>query len=523
MNGKPQVIDNAALEETRRTGVSSAILDTACWAAGEFEALDSLQTLSIAQAVADFAFDKAHFYAEWAVRETGFGVVEHKAKKNRLASRGMFEHYKDHFLVGARLNSETNLFEIARPAGVVFALAPSTNPVATVFFKIIFALLTRNAIVISPHPAARECSVHAARALHDVAVAAGAPDGCIQVIEHPKIPLVEALMSDERVSVILATGGTAMVRSAYSSSNPAIGVGPGNAPILIDATAELDLAAQALCDSKSFDNSVLCTNESVVIVDERVRNGFIQSLHAHGGYVLTDSERDRLRGFLFPEGRLNPRAIGKSASWIANEAAISVPKATRLLVAPISKVLPDEHLVHEKLCPVVALASAQDALHGIQLAKLVLGVSGAGHTSGIHSNDPATVVAFAAAAKTYRVVVNSGTSAGAAGFDTNLPPTFTIGTGFLGRSSMGENLQPHHLVQFTRVTYSRESSKQIEALAKVDIKKPADALSRSTQLQTPLPAPPSRDPSIEQLRAEIKDMVLSELRTLLQSKGTNNG
>ena len=230
------------------------------------------------EATAEAAYQNAERYAEWAVRETGMGVVEHKRIKNEACSRGVVEWYAGHDYVSARIDADARIVELPRPAGVVLALTPSTNPIATVFFKVLLALMTRNAVVVSPHPMAREVSAEAAHTLAQAAVAAGAPDGCIQVVEEPTIPLIEALMSDPTTDVILATGGTAVVRAAYRSGNPAIGVGPGNVPVLVDHTADLAAAARRLADSKAFDNSILCTNESCVIVEERCAGEFEREL-----------------------------------------------------------------------------------------------------------------------------------------------------------------------------------------------------------------------------------------------------
>ena len=246
------------------------MLERAAWAARAFATYSSNDVDRIVRAVADAAHSAAHKYAEWAVRETGFGVVEHKVRKNEACSRGIVETYAGHDYVSPRVRPDYKIIEVPRPAGVVLALTPSTNPIATLNFKILLSLMTRNAIVISPHPMAKECSADAADRLVQAAVAAGAPDGIIQCVAEPTIPLVEALMADVRTKVIVATGGTGVVRAAYSSGNPAIGVGPGNVPVLVDATADLKLAASRIVESKAFDNSVLCTNESVLIVEESV-------------------------------------------------------------------------------------------------------------------------------------------------------------------------------------------------------------------------------------------------------------
>ncbi|MDX6524316.1 MAG: hypothetical protein QOI17_1829 [Gaiellales bacterium] len=244
---------------TEPPGVPRArmMLQRAHWAATAFAGYDRERTHRIVLAVADEAYRNAERYAEWAVRETGFGVVDHKRRKNEACSRGLVEWYAGSDFVSARIDADSKIVELPRPAGVVLALTPSTNPIATVYFKVLLALMTRNAVVVSPHPLAREVSVDAVQHLAAAAVAAGAPDGCIQVVEEPTIPLIEALMSDPTTDVILATGGSAVVRAAYRSGNPAIGVGPGNVPALVDHTADLALAAERLVDSKAFDNSIL--------------------------------------------------------------------------------------------------------------------------------------------------------------------------------------------------------------------------------------------------------------------------
>lgn len=256
-------------------GQAGLMLERGGWAAQVFQRYDRDATLAIVDAVARAAHDNAGRFAEAAVQETGFGVVAHKKLKNEMTAHPLVEFYRDEDFVNPRIDAARKLVEIPKPAGVVLALAPSTNPIATINFKIILAMMTRNAIVVSPHPAARRCCVEACAVLAEAAVEAGAPDGAIQVIEEPNIPLIEEFMSSPKTNVILATGGTAMVRAAYSSSNPAIGVGPGNAPVFVDSSAEIDKAARRIVDSKSFDNSVLCTNESTLItltdVDQRLR------------------------------------------------------------------------------------------------------------------------------------------------------------------------------------------------------------------------------------------------------------
>jgi len=433
-----------------------AMLQRAEWAARAFARYDKDSVDTIVRAAAAAGAAKAREYAEWAVRETGFGVVEHKVIKNIACSTGIADYYAGHDYVTPRLDPEAKIVEIPRAAGVVLALTPSTNPVATVFFKCLLALMTRSVVVLSPHPLARECCADAARTLAAAAVEAGAPDGVIQVVDEPSVPLIDALMTDERTSVIVATGGVPVVRAAYSSGNPAIGVGPGNVPVLVDATADLAKAARRIVDSKSFDNSILCTSESVLIVEEQAATALLRQLKRAGAYLLEPAERDKISGLLFPGGRFDIRFVGKDATRIAAEAGIRVPASTRVLLAPFDLVVPEEPLAHEKLCPVLGLVRVPSARRGIDAARAVLRLGGRGHSAAIHSSDPRVIMEYGAAVEVLRVAVNAGNSLGSAGLETNLAPTMTIGTGYFGRSSMAENLHPSHLVQWTRLAYNSD-------------------------------------------------------------------
>ena len=297
-----------------------AMLQRAEWAARAFARYDKAAVDRVVHAAAQAGAAKAREYAEWAVRETGFGVAEHKVLKNVACSTGLVETYAGHDYVTPRFDPAAKMVELPRPAGVVLALTPSTNPVATVFFKALLALMTRSVVIISPHPLARECCADAARTLADAAVAAGAPDGVIQVVDEPSVPLINALMTDERTQVIVATGGVPVVRAAYTSGTPALGVGPGNVPVLVDASADLAKAAKRIVDSKSFDNSVLCTNESVLIVEEPAAATLLRHLKREGAFLLDAEQaaqgpgravpRRPLRHPLRRQGRLVDRGRG---------------------------------------------------------------------------------------------------------------------------------------------------------------------------------------------------------------------
>jgi acyl-CoA reductase-like NAD-dependent aldehyde dehydrogenase len=452
-------------QSTHAPAAAGHLLERARWAARSFSTYSARDVDRIVRAVAEVAHANAGKYAEWAVRETTFGVVEHKVRKNEACSRGIVDAYAGQDFVTPRIDAGRKIVEVPRPAGVVLALTPSTNPVSTVYFKVLLALMTRNAIVVSPHPFAKECCNDAARLLGDAAVRAGAPDGIVQCVEEPTIPLVEALMGDPRTNVILATGGTGMVRSAYSSSNPAIGVGPGNVPVLVDATADVRAAARRIVESKAFDNSVLCTNESVLIIEDAVADRLLREMERAGAAALDAAGAQRLRDYMYPYGNLNVDVVGKDASWIAEQAGVRVGPRTKVLLAPFEVAVPEEPLTHEKLSPVLGVIRVPDATAGVATARAIVRIAGSGHSAAVHSADAGTILRYAAEVPVLRVSVNVGNSTGSSGFDTNLAPTMTIGTGFVGRSSLGENLEPKHLVNWTRIAYNADAGEAMPEFA----------------------------------------------------------
>src|SRR5690348_15153087 len=457
LSEEPRPITIEELSDPAGVPRARAMLQRAEWAARAFAHYDKRAVDRVVHAAAQAGAAKAREYAEWAVRETGFGVADHKVIKNLACSTGLVEAYATHDYVTPRFDPAAKIVEIPRPAGVVLALTPSTNPVASVFFKALLALMTRNAVIISPHPQAAECCADAARALERAAVAAGAPDGVIQVVDRPSVPLIDALMTDDRTSVIVATGGSPVVRAAYSSGTPAIGVGPGNVPVLVDATADLAKAAKRIVDSKSFDNSILCTNESVLIVEDSAAATLLRHLKREGAHLLEPDEAAKVAAMLFPGGHFDVRFVDKDAPWIAAEAGLRVPGTTRVLLAPFGMAVPEEPLAHEKLCPVLGLVQVANARCGIDVARAVLRITGRGHSAAIHSTDPRTIMDFGASVDVLRVSVNVGNSLGSSGISTGLAPSMTVGTGFFGRSSLTENLEPKHLVQWTRMAYNAES------------------------------------------------------------------
>ena len=354
--------------------------------------------------------------------ETGFGVVEHKALKNVACSTGIVEAYRDHDYVSARFDPTVKILEIPRPAGVVLALTPSTNPVATVFFKALLCLMTRSVVIVSPHPMAKGVCADAARTLADAAVEAGAPDGVIQVVDEPSVPLINALMTDDRTDVIVATGGTAVVRSAYSSGTPAIGVGPGNVPVLVDQSADLALAAKRIVDSQEL--------RQLGAVHQRVgpdlrggrRASLLRGTCNGKALLLADDERDRVRDVLFPNGSFDLRFVGKDAAFIAGEAGIRVAGDTRSCSLPSTWSSPRSRWPREALPgPRPRDGAEREPRHR---GRQVRAPHHRARPLGGHPQlEPGTIMDYSAAVRVLRVVVNVGNSLGSSGIETNLAPT----------------------------------------------------------------------------------------------------
>ena len=480
-------------------------VNRAAWAAKYYQKFDRETVLRIAEAVAKAGHDRAAEFAEWAVRETGFGVVEDKTLKNQLSTHNLLDFYRDMDLVTSRVDEKHKIIEIPKPAGVVLALAPATNPVATIYYKAMLAVLSRNAIVISPHPAAKECSAEAAHHLAEAAEAAGAPAGLIQCIENPTVPLVQDIMHSDKIDVIMATGGNSMVRAAYSSGNPALGVGSGNAVAYVDPSAQVDVAARCLVASKSFDNSVLCTNESVCLTLEENFSNVERALRTAGAHICNASDTDRLREYLWDGEYFNVEAVGKSAAWIADKAGIRVSPSIKVLVPVVSTPGQDDLLFREKLCPVLTLTAAVDFEQAMTFAKHTA-KRGAGHSAAFHGDDRARMMEFSREVPVYRVVVNAPCSQGAAGFATHLPPTFMIGTGFAGRSSIGENVGPQHLVHWTRIAFGRDVPADLGGIEL------SPAGTSAAKIAAPIAVHKKPTQSVD--RDELRQLILDELRSL---------
>lgn len=413
------------------------------------------KTDRIVQAMAEAGEDAAEWLAKLAVEETGLGVWQDKAAKNLLATRSVHDHIKGMKTVGIiRHLKERRVIEIAEPAGVIAGLIPTTNPTSTAMYKCLIALKARNAIVLSPHPRAKKCTLEAVDVVYRAAVKAGAPEGIVGCIQSPTLEAANELMRHRLVAVILATGGSDMVRAAYSSGKPAYGVGPGNVPAYIERTADVAKAVERIVVSKTFDNGTICSSEQAIIVDECIRAQVEEELRKNGGYFLNPEQIEAVsRVVISPSGAVYSKVVGQSASRVADMAGIKVPHGTRLLVAELEGVGKEYPLSREKLCPVIAFYSVPGWEEACLICIEMLAFGGMGHTMAIHTNDEDILMQFAMKKPAFRILVNTPSSHGAVGATTGLEPALTLGCGTWGGSATADNIGPLHLLNIKRVAY----------------------------------------------------------------------
>jgi len=400
--------------------------------------------------------------AKAAVAETGMGLVEDKVIKNHFASEFIYNKYKEEKTCG--VIEDDPLFgiqKIAEPVGIVAGVVPVTNPTSTTIFKALICLKTRNGIIFSPHPRAKACTAEAAKIVLEAAVAAGAPADIIGWIDEPTIELSQALMQHPEIKLILATGGPGMVKAAYSSGHPAIGVGAGNTPALIDATADIATAVSSILLSKSFDNGMICASEQSVIVVDDVYEAVKAEFQRRGGYILKPAEREQVGQLILKDGRLNAAIVGQSASRIAAMAGVEVPPQTRVLLAEVTEIGVQEPFAYEKLCPILALYRAPQFHKGVEMAAQLVNFGGMGHTSVLYT-DPRNqddIAYFKYRMQTARVLINTPSSQGAIGdlYNFKLDPSLTLGCGTWGGNIISENVGPHHLLNIKTVSDRREN------------------------------------------------------------------
>ena len=407
----------------------------------------------ICEAMSQAALANAESLGKMANEETGFGKAEDKREKNRFAAEDVWNYFRSLKTVGVIRETES-IVEIASPRGVVAAIIPSTNPTSTAIYKIIIAIKSRNTIVLSPHPSAAKCIAETTRVMREAAIKLGLPGDAIICLTDSTIEGTEALMKHKKTAVILATGGTGLVRAAYSSGKPAFGVGPGNVPVFIERTADVAKAVSDILTSTCFDNGTICASEQSVVCDAPVEAEVRSQFKAQGGHFLSPSEAEAVaKVLLTPQRTLNAGIVGKSAAFIANLAGISVPDGTRCLLADCAGVGRDHPWSIEKLSPTLAFFVEDGVERGANRCQEILQFGGMGHTAGMHTQDRAAAIRYGEQMPAARVIINSPTTHGAIGFSTDLPPSMTLGCGSWGGNVTSDNISPVHLMDIKRVAF----------------------------------------------------------------------
>ena len=461
------IVDTVEALEERLAGVREA---QRIFAAYTQEQVDKIFT------AAALAANKARIpLAKLAVEETGMGIVEDKVIKNHYASEYIYNAYRDTKTCGVIEEDKAyGIKKVAEPIGVVAAVIPTTNPTSTAIFKTLISLKTRNGIIISPHPRAKKSTIAAAKVVLEAAVAAGAPEGIIGWIDVPSLELTDTLMKE--ADIILATGGPGMVKAAYSSGKPALGVGAGNTPAIIDESADVILAVNSIIHSKTFDNGMICASEQSVIVDKKVYKAVKEEFAYRGCYFLNKSETEKVRKTIIINGALNAKIVGQKAHTIAALAGVTVPEETKILIGEVTSVDLSEEFAHEKLSPVLAMYKAEDFEDALSKAEHLIADGGFGHTSSLYINvetQADKIAEFSERMKTCRCLINTPSSHGGIGdlYNFKMAPSLTLGCGSWGGNSVSENVGVKHLLNVKTVAERRENMLWFRALEKVYFKK----------------------------------------------------
>jgi acetaldehyde dehydrogenase (acetylating) len=417
----------------------------------------------ICAAMAQVALAESARLGQMAHEETGFGKPEDKREKNRFAAEDVWNHFKNLKTVGVIADSGS-VVEIASPRGVVAAIIPSTNPTSTAIFKIIIAIKSRNSIVLSPHPSAARCIAETTRVMKEAALREGLPPDAINCLTTSTLEGTETLMKHKRTAVILATGGIGLVRAAYSSGKPAFGVGPGNVPVFVEKTANVEKAVSDILTGTCFDNGTICASEQSVVVDAPISNQVREQFKLQGGHFLNQTEAEKVAEVLLtPQRTLNPKIVGKSAEFIANLAGISIPPGVRCLLADCGGVGRDFPWSIEKLSPTLAFFVADGIEAGANRCEEILQFGGMGHTAGMHTQNREAAVRYGAQMPASRVVINSPTTHGAIGFSTDLAPSMTLGCGSWGGNVTSDNISPIHLMDIKRVAFETRAVSSLKS------------------------------------------------------------
>jgi acetaldehyde dehydrogenase (acetylating) len=425
-------------------------------AAAAFASFDQAATDRVVAAMALAAEGAADELARRAAAETGFGVVEHKIRKNLFAARDVYRYIKDLKTCDVIAeDSARGIVEVAVPVGLIAGVTPVTNPTSSIIYKALISVKARNAVVFSPHPGALECSLEAARLMAQAAFSAGAPEGVVGCLTQPTAEAAREIMSHPDVELILATGGLAMVRAAYSSGKPAYGVGPGNVPAYVDRSADVAHAVSCIVESKTFDNGVICSSEQAVVCDAPVRSAAIREFERAGGVFLTDEQKNAVAAVLDDNGKLNTAVVGQPAARIAAMAGLDVPADAKILIGFEDRVGRDVPFSWEKISPVLAWYDVSDWVKGCERCLDILANGGMGHTLAVHARDEGVIREFGLRKPVFRVVVNTPASQGAIGMTTNLAPALTLGCGTFGGNITSDNITPMHLLHIKRVATGR--------------------------------------------------------------------
>jgi len=458
---------------------------------------------AICASMARAALADASRLGQLAHEETGFGRPEDKREKNRFAAEDVWNHFRNVRTVGVVKESDS-IVEIASPRGVVAAIIPSTNPTSTAIFKIIIAVKSRNSIVLSPHPSAASCIAETARIMRDAGIANGLPGDAVHCLKTSTIEGTEALMKHKKTAVILATGGIGLVRAAYSSGKPAFGVGPGNVPVYIESSANLEKSVADVLTGTCFDNGTICASEQSVVVDSKIAAQVREQFKLQGGHFLSSTEADAVAKVLVtPQRTLNAGIVGKSAQHIAALAGITIPDGTRCLLADCGGVGRDRPWSIEKLSPTLAFFVGDGVEQGAARCDEILHFGGMGHTAGMHTQNRQMAIEYGRRMPASRVVINSPTTHGAIGLSTDLAPSMTLGCGSWGGNVTSDNVSPVHLLDIKRVAFE---TKPINKPRSAHIVPPGPASSA-------LPSPTSRkDVSRDQVAALVDQFLSKKLR-----------
>lgn len=442
-------LDLQSIQEARRLAVASRE------AQREFATASQETVDRVCAAMAAAAYQAAADLGQMAHEETGYGVPLHKRIKNEFASRTVWESIKDEKTVGVISHDEKRkVMEIAWPMGVVAALTPSTNPTSTVMFKILIAVKARDGIVVAPHPVARRCSYETTRIMAEAGEAAGMPPGLVSCMQAITLDGTQALMRHYATALILATGGTPMVKAAHSVGKPAIGVGPGNVPVYVDRSADVLKAASDVVNSKAFDCSVICATEQSVVADKPIAAQLRAEMEKQGAYWLDASQKAALeRALFFPDGSINPRSVGKTPQQLAQQAGIEVPDTARVLVAALEGVGAEHPLSREKLTTVLGFYVEDGWRAGCERCIQLLKFGGDGHSLVIHARDHDVIMAFGLEKPAFRIIVNTWGTLGAIGATTGVMPSMTLAPGGIGGAVVGDNITTRHLLNVKRLAY----------------------------------------------------------------------